>query len=200
MKILEKTLMSSQRKILSYLGAEFLSMQDVQDLSKRLADKVLEKYNPDLIVGIDRGGTYPAYCLAEGMQLPYTTIDISRDKRYVGDVEMTGQILISRFFSESKQDPTIKIPFSYEGEAQRILIVDDDCGSMKTLRLAVSHLEEKGLKPRTSVILNAPNGTPDFFADTQLPLSKLIKGSKRFPWSQYSPHFKDYQEWLKNNS
>jgi len=115
-------------------------------------------------------------------------------------VEITGQILISKLLRESHKNPIIKTPFKYSGNAQRALIVDDDCGSMKTLNLAKSHLKKLGLESKTSVVLNTTNGTPDFFSDIQVPLSKLVKGAKRFPWAQYSPYFKDYELWVQNNT
>ena len=198
--ILERTVLSSQERLLSHLGVQFLSMEDIQTLSKNLANKITPNYNPDLIVGIERGGTYPAYCLSKEMQIPYTTVDISRDKNYLAGIETDSFLLLNKLLKKSQKEPTIKKSFKYGGIAKRILIVDDDCGSMKTLDLAKSHLREKGLESKTSVILTTPQGTPDFFADWQLPLSKLIKGSKRFPWIQYSPHFKNYQKWVTNNS
>ena len=199
MKVIEKALMSSQQKLLSYLGVEFLSMKDIQDMSKNLAVQIMKKYNADLVVGIARGGTYPGYCIAKEMQLPYTTMDISRKKRYIGRIETDQILLLPKLLKKSQEKPSVITPFNYKFSTKKILIVDDDCGSMKTLTLAKSHLKEKGLESKTSVILNCEGGTPDFFEDWQRPLSKLIHGKLRFPWSQYSPYFNDYQKWLKNN-
>lgn len=199
MRTIEKAVLDPQRKLLSYLGVQFLSMKNIQDLSKNLANKITETYNPDLIVGIERGGMYPAYCLSREMQLPYITIDISRKKKYIGNIEINQISFLSKLLKKSQEKPIIKKPFKYKGSAQKAIIIDDDCGSMQTLNLAKLHIEEKGLESKTSVILSVPHGTPDFFADKQLPLSKFIKGEKRFPWSQYSPYFKDYQKWVISN-
>ena len=195
-EIIEKVVLNSQRKLLSYLGAQFLSMKNIQDLSKNLANKITETYQPDLIVGIDRGGTYPAYCLSKEMGLPYTSIDISRTKKYFGNIELNSILFLPKLLKESQEKPTVRKSFEYGNYVQKVIVVDDDCGSMQTLNLAKLHLEEKGLEVVTSVILNTPCGTPDFFADKQTPLSKIVAGSKRFPWTQYSPYFQDYQKWV----
>jgi hypoxanthine phosphoribosyltransferase len=200
MKGLEKMLMDSQGKLLSYFGVQFLSMENVKDLAKNLADKITKTYSPDLIVGIERGGMYPAYCLAKEMQLPYVTIDVSRSKRYIGNIETDQILLLSRLLKKSQEEPTIKKSFKYKTNTQKALIIDDDCGSMKTLNMAKSHLKEKDLKSKTSVILKTLQSTPDFFADIQSPLSTFIQTNKRFPWCQYSPHFEDYQLWKANHS
>lgn len=198
--IIEKAVLSSQEKLLSYLGAHFLSMEDIQTLSKTLANKITQGYRPDLIVGIDRGGVYLTYCLSEEMQIPHTMMDISRKKRYINGIETDNLLMVSKIFKKQQEDPIIKRPFKYNGNVKKILIVDDDYESMKTLNLAKLHLKEKGLESKTAVILTTPCGKPDFFADYQLPLSRFIKSRERFPWLQYSPHFQDYQKWVTNNS
>ncbi len=197
-KTVEKIVMASQRGLLSCLGVQFLSMEDVNDLAINLAGKIRKEYDPDLIVGVERGGVYPAYCLAEEMQIPYTTINISRKKMYVGNIETDQILLLSKLLGKSqKNPPRLESPFYYEGNARRALIIDDDCGSMRTLNLAKLHLARKNLKSKTSVILHESRGMPDFYAGKQTDLWKLAKRDKVFPWSQYSPYFKDYQLWLK---
>ena len=198
--IVKRAVLSSQEKLLSYLGAQFLSMEDIQTLAKDLASKIAQSYHPDLIIGIDRGGTYPAYCLSKEMGIPYTTIDISREKSYLGGIEVGDLLVFPRLLKKTQEEPRIRKPFRYNGNMQKTLIVDDDCRSMKTLNLAKEHLKEKGLESRTSVILTVPHGTPDFFANQQLPLSRFIQGKERFPWLQYSSYFQDYQKWVADNS
>ena len=198
--IIKRAVLGSQEKLLSYLGAHFLSMEDIQSLAKNLASKITQSYSPDLIVGIDRGGTDPAYCLSEEMQIPYTTINISREKSYLGGIEAGDLLGFPRLLKKTHEEPIIRTLFRYGGNARRTLIIDDDCGSMKTLNLAKAHLKERGLESKTSVILTVPHGTPDFFAGQQLPLSRFIRGRERFPWLQYSPYFQDYQKWVTNNS
>ncbi len=109
--IIEKALMLSQRSLLSYLGVQFLSMEDIKYLSKNLADKVVLSYSPDLIVGIDRGGSYPAYCLAEEMQLPYTLINISREKTYIGNIETDQILFLPKLLKKSQKIPKLKNHF-----------------------------------------------------------------------------------------
>jgi hypoxanthine phosphoribosyltransferase len=195
MKQIEKLVMNAQQKLLSCLKVQFLSMEDIKSLTRSLANKISKVYSPDIIVGIERGGNYPAYCLSKEMQLPYTTIDISRSRRYVGDTETDNILLLPKLLKKSQEEPLIKKQFECETSVKKAMIIDDDCGSMKTLNMAQLHLKEKGLESKTSVILSTPRGIPSFFAGMQLPLSKLIKGNKRFPWCQYSPYYKDYQLW-----
>ncbi len=46
--------------------------------------------------------------------------------------------------------------FNYNKKVKNVLLVDDDCDSMKTLNLAQLHFKERGIMSKTSTILNTP--------------------------------------------
>ena len=102
-----------QREVLDYFGAEFLSIEDIDNMVVDLANKIDDKgFKPDAVTGILRGGYYPAKKLAEVINVPYFSIDVSRDRKYLLGVELTDMIVIPKIMRSLDGEPNTTSPGS----------------------------------------------------------------------------------------
>ena len=111
---------------------EFLRVgwQEAADMCKELAGKVSADYEPDIIVGISRGGLVPARILSDELHL--------RDL-YIIKIEFYKDIAKTADFPEVKQS----LP---EGvlEGKKVLLVDDVSDTGRSLAVAKDHVKRLG--------------------------------------------------------
>ncbi|WP_461864996.1 phosphoribosyltransferase [Thermococcus sp.] len=130
-----------------------------------LAD-ALRSYNPDVIVGIARGGLIPAVRLSH----------------ILGDTEL--KVIDVKFYkdiNERMERPKIVIPIHGSLEGKRVVIVDDVSDTGKTLEVVIDEVKRLGaseiriaclaVKPWTKVM-------PDFYV---FRTDKWIV----FPWEEF---------------
>lgn len=114
----------------STLRFEIPTWNEIYELLLTLADKIKQSgFEPDVIVGVSRGGWPPARILSdllENPQLANVTAEF-----YVG-------------VAETKSEPTISQPVSASVKGKKVLVVDDVADTGKSLRLVRSHLRDKG--------------------------------------------------------
>lgn len=111
---------------------EFLipSWEEIYNLCLDLSDMIREqKYEPEIIVGIARGGWIPARILSDFLGNSYTA-NIKID--------------FYRGVGETKERPIITQTISTIVEGKRVLIADDVADSGKSLKVAQEHLEQCG--------------------------------------------------------
>ena len=109
---------------------EIPSWDQTYSLLLELANAVQKSgFNPDVIVGISRGGWIPARIISdllENPKLANITVEF-----YLG-------------VAKTKLKPVITQPISVSVENKKVLIVDDLADTGKSLRLVISHLSAKG--------------------------------------------------------
>jgi hypoxanthine phosphoribosyltransferase len=114
----------------STLKFQIPTWDEIYELLLNLAGKIKESgFEPDVIVGVSRGGWPPARIISdllENPQLANVTAEF-----YVG-------------VAETKGEPTITQPVSAPVKDKKVLVVDDVADTGKSLRLVRSHLREKG--------------------------------------------------------
>ena len=95
-----------------------------------LAEKIREdKFKPDVIVGVSRGGWPPARVMSDLLENP--EIANVKAEFYLGVAQTKGEPLITQPVSVSVRD-------------KEVLLMDDVADTGKSLRLVREHLKEKG--------------------------------------------------------
>ncbi len=123
----------------------------------------------DLIVGIIRGGFYPADMAARVLELPWAYLYVQS----YGDERSAGQSRFGRELSGTKPE-----------RGQTVLLVDDLVDSGQTLHKTVewfdAHYHGFGLKFKTAVIWRKASST--FAPDVCVEEIPFIAGTRQCPW------------------
>jgi hypoxanthine phosphoribosyltransferase len=119
------------------------------ELSRALALKVARDWHPDIVVGIATAGVVPGAAVSAILDLPFHSILVSR--RYQAEVV--------------RETPAVFGAAPSEARGQRVLVVDETCGSGDTIRLAVAALYNTGAaEVRSAVSFKTGAFTPDYHA------------------------------------
>jgi len=131
---------------------EVPTLNQIYEMLLNVAQKITDdRYEPEVVVGISRGGIVPARILLDLLQTPeFATIQI---EYYVG-------------INQRMQDPILKQCLQTEVKGKKVLLVDDvsDCG--KSLQFAINHIEKMGAKEtKTATLYSKPETitTPNYY-------------------------------------
>ena len=114
----------------SELKFEIPTWEKIYELLLNLASKIRKaNFEPDVIVGISRGGWPPARIMSDLLENP--ELANVKAEFYLG-------------VANTKSEPVITQPVSVSVHDKRILIVDDVADTGKSLRLVRLHLKEQG--------------------------------------------------------
>lgn len=131
-----------------------LSWDDVQRLSEAVADKIMaDRYWPDIVVAISRGGFAPARILC--------------DQLLVGRMASL-QVEYYSGVNETKTRPEVVLPLNADVEGLKALIVDDVSDSGASLLVARGHLADRGASEiRIATLHYKPWSSfkPDYYAE-----------------------------------
>ncbi len=106
--------------------------KQMYDLLLELADRIRsEGFKPDIIVGISRGGWFPARVLSDLLDNPYIT-SVGAEF-YVG-------------VYETNREPRLTQPIAVDVSNKKILLVDDVVDTGKSVVLIKRHLSQLGAK------------------------------------------------------
>ena len=135
---------------------EKMKWDQFEEEIKKLAEKIRSGFQPDLIVGITRGGAVPARLLS----------------RELNTKNMHG-ISIEKVGGERKVVTDLQIDLSGE----KVLLVEDMLETGRSLIVAKKYLENKGAEVKTACLYIMPQSEikPDYF------LSR-IENAAKFPW------------------
>ncbi len=100
-----------------------VSWEEFERMSERIAEKVKGKV--DVVVGILRGGYFPAHMIAERLGLD---IYVIRYKSYVKTKKVSKPVLV--------------LPLIGDVSGKRVLLVDDVCDTGETLKAAKELLKQ----------------------------------------------------------
>ena len=115
---------------LDELEFEIPSWTTIYRLVHKLVDDIQRsKFNPDIIVGISRGGWIPARIISDLLE-----------NRHLANVSVEFYMQLG----ETKCEPIITQPVSVSVRNKKILLVDDVADTGKSLKLVYSHLKRKG--------------------------------------------------------
>ncbi|MQY61966.1 phosphoribosyltransferase [archaeon] len=109
---------------------EIPSWDQIYGLLLKLTEAVRKSgFEPDLIVGVSRGGWIPARIMSDLLENPKLA-NVTADF-YVG-------------LAETKNEPIITQPVSVSVKDKRVLVVDDLADTGESLKLVNSHLKKHG--------------------------------------------------------
>lgn len=116
----------------SGFGFEVPTWEQMYEILLELADKLRsEGFKPDIIVGISRGGWFPARVLSDLLDNPYIT-SVGAEF-YVG-------------VYETNREPCLTQPIAVDVSGKKILLVDDVVDTGKSVVLIKKHLSQLGAK------------------------------------------------------
>lgn len=131
-----------------------------------LAQKIQnDGFNPDIIVGVSRGGWTPARVLSDLLENP--EIANVKAEFYLGIIQ-------------TREQPVITQPISVDVNDKKVLVVDDVSDTGKSLSLVRSHLLEQGAKSLKIVTLYYKPWSvtkPDYY-------EKTTRNWVIFPWER----------------
>ena len=112
------------------LEFEIPSLNQVYILLLKIAEAIKKsKYEPDIIVGVSRGGWIPARIMVDLLENP--KLANVATEYYLG-------------VAESKQEPSITQSISISVKDKKVLVVDDVADTGESLTLVKIHLKEQG--------------------------------------------------------
>lgn len=162
----QQSFFNSSYEIISQVAAmELLSMswEEVEEAVTALADTIKREFDPDIIVGIARGGLIPAVRLSH----------------LLGDKLL--RVIHVKFYNGVNLH--LKKPELYadiKGISGKVLVVDDVTDTGTSLEFALKHLKRKGAKEiRVATIAYKPKSRfkPDYY---RFETDKWIV----FPWEE----------------
>lgn len=112
------------------LEFEIPSWEQIYEMLIELADRIRRNgFEPDVIVGVSRGGWTPARVMSDLLENP--ELANVKAKFYLG-------------VAETKGEPVITQPVSTSVKGKKVLVMDDVADTGKSLRLVKAHLLEEG--------------------------------------------------------
>jgi len=145
-------------------GFEVPTWNGIYSMLLELAERVrANNFEPDILVGISRGGWLPTRVLSDLLENPCITS--------VGAAFYVG-------LYEKSQEPILTHPLSISAYDKKVLLVDDVVDTGKSAMLIRSHIDRKGAKEIVLLTLYYKPWSvviPDFY-------SKETKDWIVFPW------------------
>ena len=145
---------------------EIPSWNQIYDSLLELAEAIKKsKHEPDIIVGVSKGGWVPARIMSDLLENP--KLANVATEHYVG-------------VAETKHEPTLTQPVSLPVKDKKVLVVDDVADTGGSLKLVNAHLKEQGASEiRIATIYYKPWSVilPDYY---EKETSKWII----FPWER----------------
>ena len=142
----------------------FLSWDDVQGLSEKVSDLVMDSgYKPDLLIAISRGGFDPARIMSDQLNI-----------RKLASL----QIIYYTGLNTKREKPEVLFPLNAQVEGLKVLVVDDVSDSGNSLIAVKKYVEDRGaLEVRLATLHHKPwsKFKPDYYAEE---VSKWII----YPW------------------
>jgi len=128
---------------------------EIYDMLLNLATRIKRSgFQPDLIVGVSRGGWIPGRVLSDLLGNAHTAN--VKIEFYVG-------------IGQTSRKPVVTQPISEEIANKRVLVVDDVADTGESLIVALEHVRERSAgEIKTVTIYHKPHSKfkPDFFAET----------------------------------
>ncbi len=155
--------------------ATYVSWKEIEEWTKGIRKMVVENnYNPDIIIGIARGGLVPARMVADYL---FKKDLLSIKTEHWG---LTATI---------NGKAVLKEKLNYDVTGKKVLIVDDITDTGESMKLSynyVKSLNPADVKTTSMLYIDGSNYTPDFYGKG---LSKEEWAWFVFPWNVYEDTF-----------
>lgn len=193
LRLPERGILMIQRLIFRLGGGRFVTLCTIDKQCKLISEKIRETgFMPDIVVGVAGGGLYPAYQIAKHLSLPFDFLRISYPQIKIGRMDtddIIGALFVRNALMGNK--PKLHQTIKSDCTGKKVLLVDDDLTSGRTLKMATESLPEDVDEVRTAVlrILAEAESPPDYFAED---CTDSVFRHPRFPWIKYSPEYSRY--------
>ncbi len=130
-----------------------LKFEDIWNQLIQIRDKILEKYQPDILIGISRGGLVITRFLSDLIDINYVAV--------LGIGFYTG-------INETAKTPVITQDLCYDIKNKKILLIDDVADTGISLRFSIDYLQKKSPKDlKIATIHYKPKSViePDFYIE-----------------------------------
>ncbi|NAZ11202.1 MAG: phosphoribosyltransferase [Desulfurococcales archaeon] len=152
------------------IPVKLVTWNDVVDWSKKLARKIIDSgYQPDVIIGIARGGVTPARLLCDYLGvMDLLTIKVEHWVETAGHLE----------------DAIVKYPFTANLEKKKVLLVDDICDTGRSIIVSKEYIERNNKPEQLKVatmqyIKPVAKFVPDYYVDEVVDWVWYL-----YPWNQ----------------
>jgi|UniRef100_A0A7C1I3R1 hypoxanthine phosphoribosyltransferase len=152
------------------IPVKLVTWNDVVDWSKKLARKIVDSgYQPDVIIGIARGGVTPARLLCDYLGvMDLLTIKVEHWVETAGHLE----------------DAIVKYPFTANLEKKKVLLVDDICDTGRSIIVSKEYIERNNKPEQLKVatmqyIKPVAKFVPDYYVDEVVDWVWYL-----YPWNQ----------------
>lgn len=192
----------------------FMTLEESIDLSKGLAERVLEAdYKPDYIIGIANGALLPTHVVADELKLPFEYIRMrrqgSRWKRRLAKipgvravfsllfkVQVFARLVAPIIDSVNKLESEEVDKNSLPHEGRSILLVDDAIESGQSIASAVDMLLLQGAKSVKVAVIGWSKRIDSEQKHGVVPDYVLNRRLQHYPWSENNPQVHAYRSWL----
>ena len=155
--------------------ATYVSWKEIEEWTKGIMKMVIENhYNPDIIIGIARGGLVPARMVADYL---FKKDLLSIKTEHWG---LTATI---------NGKAVLKEKLNYDVTGKKVLIVDDITDTGESMKLSYNYVKSinpADVKTTSMLYIDGSNYTPDFYGKG---LSKEEWAWFVFPWNVYEDTF-----------
>jgi hypoxanthine phosphoribosyltransferase len=131
---------------------EVPTWNQINDMLLAQAQKIQnQQFQPDIIIGVAKGGIIPARILSDLIETPQLA---------------ALQIAFYLDIAQSTSEPILKQPLTVAIKNKKTLIVDDIADTGKSLKLAQTHIKEQGaMETKTATLYFKPQSItkPDFY-------------------------------------
>ena len=137
-------------RISKIMKLEYVTWDEAENMCRQLAEKA-EKFSPDMLVGISRGGLVPVRLLSDIL-----------DNRNVATIK----IEFYKTLNKTSGLPRITQPLTADVKGKKVLIVDDVSDTGMSLQVAKDHVMRAGAtEVKIATLHFKPKSTvePDFF-------------------------------------
>ena len=152
------------------IPVKLVSWNEIVDWTRKLARKIIDSgYQPDVIIGIARGGVTPARLLCDYLGvMDLLTIKVEHWVETAGHLE----------------DAVVKYPFTVNLEKKKVLLVDDICDTGRSIIVSKEYIEKYNKPEQLRVatmqyIKPVAKFVPDYYVDEVVDWVWYL-----YPWNQ----------------
>ena len=159
-----------------------ISQQEVIIYCNNLAEIIQQNYQPDIVIAIDTGGSFPGKLIAKALKVPIIHVTIHRNinigRMYNLDpIPIRWIISFYHHFLFHTKKPIVVTKIDTNISGKNILIVDDVLHTGATIDVATKYLRNVSVSQiKTASLSYVSKRKPDF--------SVLPVGNYSFPWSK----------------
>lgn len=152
------------------IPVKLVTWNEIVDWTRKLARKIIDSgYQPDVIIGIARGGVTPARLLCDYLGvMDLLTIKVEHWVETAGHLE----------------DAVVKYPFTVNLEKKKVLLVDDICDTGRSIIVSKEYIEKNNKPEQLRVatmqyIKPVAKFVPDYYVDEVVEWVWYL-----YPWNQ----------------